>query len=100
MYAPLSLDSSLARHTVSKIQRWAFKLANYNYRLEHIAGELRYSVREFTGYFYYYYIGAGRWILEWILLDFGPNRRIWISTRRISFKLNLSIQNPNQGCEC
>jgi RNase H-like domain found in reverse transcriptase len=40
MYAPLSLDISLARHTVSKIQRWALKLATYNYRIEHIAGEL------------------------------------------------------------
>jgi hypothetical protein len=40
MYAPLSLDPSLARHTVSKIQLWALKLATYNYRIEHIAGEL------------------------------------------------------------
>jgi Integrase zinc binding domain len=40
MYPPLSLDPSLARHTVSKIQRWALKLATYNYRIEHIAGEL------------------------------------------------------------
>jgi hypothetical protein len=40
MYAPLSLDPSLARHAVSKIQRWALKLATYNYRIEHIAGEL------------------------------------------------------------
>jgi hypothetical protein len=40
MYAPFSLDPSLARHTVSKIQRWALKLATYNYRIEHIAGEL------------------------------------------------------------
>jgi RNase H-like domain found in reverse transcriptase len=38
MYAPLSLDPSLARHTVSNIQRWALKLATYNYRIEHIAG--------------------------------------------------------------
>jgi RNase H-like domain found in reverse transcriptase len=30
MYAPLSLDPSLARHTVSKIQRWALKLPTYN----------------------------------------------------------------------
>jgi hypothetical protein len=40
MYAPLSLDPSLARHTVSKIQRWAPKLTTYNYRIEHIAGVL------------------------------------------------------------
>jgi RNase H-like domain found in reverse transcriptase len=40
MYTPLSLDPSLTRHTVSKIQRWALKLATYNYRIEHIAGEL------------------------------------------------------------
>jgi RNase H-like domain found in reverse transcriptase len=39
-HAPLSLDPSLARHTVSKIQRWALKLATYNYRIEHIAGEI------------------------------------------------------------
>jgi hypothetical protein len=39
-FAPLSLDHSLARHTVSKIQRWALKLATYNYRFEHIAGDL------------------------------------------------------------
>jgi RNase H-like domain found in reverse transcriptase len=40
MYATLSLDPSLARHTDSKIQRWALKLATCNYRIEHIAGEL------------------------------------------------------------
>jgi RNase H-like domain found in reverse transcriptase/Integrase zinc binding domain len=40
MYAPLSLDPSLARHTVSKIQRLALKLATYTYRIEHIASEL------------------------------------------------------------
>jgi RNase H-like domain found in reverse transcriptase len=40
MYAPLTLDPSLARHTVRKIQRWALKLATYNYRIEDIAGEL------------------------------------------------------------
>jgi hypothetical protein len=40
MYAPLSRDPSLAMHTVSKIQRWALKLATYNYRIEHIAVEL------------------------------------------------------------
>jgi hypothetical protein len=40
MYTPLSLDPSLARHIVSKIQLWALKLATYNYRIEHIAGEL------------------------------------------------------------
>jgi hypothetical protein len=40
MYAPLSLDPSLARHTVSKIQLWALKPATYNYRIEHIAGEI------------------------------------------------------------
>jgi RNase H-like domain found in reverse transcriptase len=40
MYAPLSLDPSLARHSGSKIQRWALKLATYNYRIEHIAEEL------------------------------------------------------------
>jgi RNase H-like domain found in reverse transcriptase/Integrase zinc binding domain len=40
MYAPLSLDPSLAIHTFSKIQRWALKLASYNYRIGHIAGEL------------------------------------------------------------
>jgi Reverse transcriptase (RNA-dependent DNA polymerase) len=33
MDAPLSLDPSLARNTVSKIQRWALKLATYNYRI-------------------------------------------------------------------
>jgi hypothetical protein len=40
MYAPLSLGPSLARHTVRKIQRRALKLATYNYRIEHRAGEL------------------------------------------------------------
>jgi hypothetical protein len=40
MFASLSLDPSLARHTVSKIQRWVLKLATYNYRIEHIAGDL------------------------------------------------------------
>jgi Integrase zinc binding domain len=41
MYAPLSLDPSLARHTFSKIQRRALKLATYNNRIEHIADELK-----------------------------------------------------------
>jgi hypothetical protein len=40
MNTPLSLNPYLARHTVSKIQHWALKLARYNYRIEHIAGEL------------------------------------------------------------
>jgi hypothetical protein len=40
MYAPLSLDPVLARHTVRRNQRWALKLATCNYRLEHIAEEL------------------------------------------------------------
>jgi hypothetical protein len=40
MYAPLFLDPSLVRHTVSKIQRWALKIATYNYHIEHIAGKL------------------------------------------------------------
>jgi hypothetical protein len=40
MYTPLTLDTSLARHTVSKIKRWALKLATYNYLIEHIAGRL------------------------------------------------------------
>jgi hypothetical protein len=40
MCGPLSLDPCLVRRTVSKIQRWALKLAAYNYRIEHIAAEL------------------------------------------------------------
>jgi RNase H-like domain found in reverse transcriptase len=40
MYVSLSLDPSLARHTVSKIQRWAFRLATYNYSIEHVEGEI------------------------------------------------------------
>jgi Integrase zinc binding domain len=34
------MDSSLARHTVSKIQRWTLKLATCNYHIEQIAREL------------------------------------------------------------
>jgi hypothetical protein len=48
MYAPLSFDPSLARHTVSKNQRLALKLATYNYRTEHIAGELNVWTDLFT----------------------------------------------------
>jgi RNase H-like domain found in reverse transcriptase len=33
MCAPLSLDPSLTRHAVSKIQHWALKMTTYNYRI-------------------------------------------------------------------
>jgi RNase H-like domain found in reverse transcriptase len=50
MYVSLSLDPSLARHTVSKIQRWALKLATYNYRIERIAVELNVWTESLTRY--------------------------------------------------
>lgn len=40
IYNPHSVDSSLARHVVHKLQRWALFLSVYNYVIEHIAGEL------------------------------------------------------------
>jgi hypothetical protein len=48
MYAPLSLNSSLARKTVSKIQHWSLKLAIYYYRIEHIECELNIWTYLFT----------------------------------------------------
>jgi hypothetical protein len=37
-YNPLSVDQSLAWHTVHKLQRWALKLSVFNYVFEHING--------------------------------------------------------------
>lgn len=39
IYNPLSVDSTLARHVVHKLQRWALKLSVFNYIIEHIPGE-------------------------------------------------------------
>jgi RNase H-like domain found in reverse transcriptase len=38
IYNPLSVDQSLARHTVHKLQRWALKRSVFNYIIEHING--------------------------------------------------------------
>jgi phage-related protein len=40
IFNPLSIDQSLARHTVAKLQRWALKLSVFKYTIEHISGEL------------------------------------------------------------
>jgi RNase H-like domain found in reverse transcriptase/Integrase zinc binding domain len=39
IYNPLSVDQTLARHIVHKLQRWALKLSVFNYVIEHIVGE-------------------------------------------------------------
>jgi RNase H-like domain found in reverse transcriptase/Reverse transcriptase (RNA-dependent DNA polymerase)/Integrase zinc binding domain/Chromo (CHRromatin Organisation MOdifier) domain len=38
IYNPLSVDATLARHVVHKLQRWALKLSVFNYVIEHIEG--------------------------------------------------------------
>lgn len=39
IYNPHSVDSSLARHVVHKLQRWALKLSVFKYVIEHIKSE-------------------------------------------------------------
>jgi hypothetical protein len=42
IYNPLSLDPSLARHVVKKLQSWALKMSVFSNRMEHFMGELNY----------------------------------------------------------
>jgi hypothetical protein len=39
---PLSVDPTLARHVVHKLQRWALKMSVFSYSMEHVMGELNY----------------------------------------------------------
>jgi hypothetical protein len=39
---PRSEVSTLARHVVHKLQRWALKMSVFSYRMEHVMGELKY----------------------------------------------------------
>jgi RNase H-like domain found in reverse transcriptase len=39
-YNPLSVDQSLARHTVHKFQHWALKLSVFNYIIEQSPGQV------------------------------------------------------------
>lgn len=38
VFAPLSLEPSLGRHIVSKVQRWALYLSKFSYVIEHVSG--------------------------------------------------------------
>jgi hypothetical protein len=38
IYNPLSVDPTLARNVVHKLQRWALKMYVFAYRMEHVAG--------------------------------------------------------------
>ena len=38
VFAPLSLEPSLGRHIVSKVQRWALYLSKFAYVIEHVSG--------------------------------------------------------------
>jgi hypothetical protein len=42
IYKPLSVDPTLARHVVHKLQRWALKMSVFSCRMEHVMGELNY----------------------------------------------------------
>jgi hypothetical protein len=42
IYNPLSADSTLARHVVHKLQRWALKMSVFSYRMDYVMGELNY----------------------------------------------------------
>jgi hypothetical protein len=42
IYSPLSVDPTLARHVVHKLQRWALKMSVFSHRMEHVMGELNY----------------------------------------------------------
>ena len=39
MLSPTRFDTNVVRHTVHKTQRWALRLAEFNYTIEHISGE-------------------------------------------------------------
>ena len=39
MLSPARFDANVARHIVHKIQRWALRLAEFNFTIEHIPGE-------------------------------------------------------------
>jgi hypothetical protein len=41
-YIPLSVDPTLARHVVHKLQRCARKMSVFSYRMEHLMGNLNY----------------------------------------------------------
>jgi hypothetical protein len=42
IYNPLSVDPTLARHVVHKLQGWALKMSVFSYRMEHVMGDLNY----------------------------------------------------------
>jgi RNase H-like domain found in reverse transcriptase len=42
IYNPLSVDPMLARQVVHKLQRWALKMSVFAYRMEHVAGEVKF----------------------------------------------------------
>jgi RNase H-like domain found in reverse transcriptase len=42
IYNPFSVDPTLARHVVHKLQRWALKMSVFYYRMEHVMGVLNY----------------------------------------------------------
>eukprot|EP00171_Calliarthron_tuberculosum_P015922 IDg15922t1 len=39
MLSPTRFQANVARHVVHKVQRWAFRLAEFNFTIEHIAGD-------------------------------------------------------------
>ncbi len=39
MLSPSRFNTSVARHVVNKVQRWALRLAEFNFTIEHIPGE-------------------------------------------------------------
>ena len=39
MLSPTRYNSNVARHVVHKVQRWALRLAEFNFTIEHIPGE-------------------------------------------------------------
>jgi hypothetical protein len=55
IYNPLSANTTLARHVVHKLQRWALKMSVFSYRMEHVMGGLNYCTNLMT-----------RWRVEWI----------------------------------
>jgi RNase H-like domain found in reverse transcriptase len=42
IYNPLSVDPTLTRHVVHKLQRWALNMSVFSYRMELVMGELNY----------------------------------------------------------
>jgi hypothetical protein len=68
IYNPLSVDPTLARHVVHRLQRWALKMSVFAYRMEHVAGEVNFWTDLMT-----------RWGVGWVA-GAEPRARVALAT--------------------